>query len=132
LYINTWVDNPCPTGWRVPTSEEGKGLVGISSEVDDTKKGRWVIRENQKVLFLPFAGYLIHTSPSQDGFPVFGQYRGTKGTYWTSTGDGSKAFGIRLSSSDWIVDSYTLDRRNAYSVRCVKDMTQSQPMPGSN
>ena len=160
--------DPCPAGWRVPTSDEMKSLSSRFSPSEnnpeasdknkenfDSEKGYYfygVTDEASDVnkVFFPAAGDLLPNGECG----TWGEYdddeelikhndRGYKGFYWTSTTNAngtyshSLIFG-KMFDSDYEVWSYQLSikenspRASGFSVRCVKDMTQSQPMPGSN
>lgn len=132
--------DPCPEGWRVPTETEFFTLVNtvtsnyilnISPEqVDSENKGVWFYGKTNETtgskVFFPFAG------------SVFGDEeminRGNTGLYWSSSYDFTDG-GIALMKSMAQIDdpgTFYMGYSGGFSVRCVKDMTQSQPMPGSN
>jgi hypothetical protein len=114
------VNNPCPEGWRVPTSEELNSLAAADSE--------WAIRNG-------VGGLLIGTAPNQIFLPAAGSRRyvggglrngGTVGGYWSSYYPAPLAHlfpSLRFSGSESrgsrgaIVIS--LNRHNAQSIRCV-------------
>ena len=127
------IHDPCPDGWRVPTIAELEALA--LNYRYDSNKGYWFSGKNTcdgnyPRIFLQFAGY--HKFDLE-----VGSSRGEAGYYWSSTADDdySKPFvfskSINSSSAIYINCKRTA-RASGHSVRCVKDMTQSQPMPGSN
>ena len=158
--------DPCPAGWRVPTSDEMKSLSsGFSTsnspgasdknkENFDSGKGYYfygVVTDEASAVnkvFFPAAGCLLRDGSCEsltvDDDDNSKPTRGYLGNYWTSTTNGafshSLIFGKKYDSAgDYNGGWYYLlrikensQRACGFSVRCVKDMTQSQPMPGSN
>ena len=106
----TWetANDPCPTGWRVPTSTEMESLAGAGFE--------WATRNGVD-------GQLIGTAPNQIFLPFDGE-RSTSGslrggtfvgTYWSSTG----MFGMAFV---WSFDGFATNfLANGFSVRCVAE-----------
>jgi uncharacterized protein (TIGR02145 family) len=100
------VNNPCPTGFRLPTQPEFATLVtdaGITN--DDTAYG--------STLKLPLAGYR--------GYGGGGLYdQGVNGYYWSSSPASTNAYDLYFSSGG--VTPASLDARAyGFSVRCLKD-----------
>ena len=158
--------DPCPAGWRVPTSDEMKSLSsGFSTsnypgasdknkEKFESEKGYYfygVTNEASAVnkVFFPASGQLLPNGECGTWYDSDDNQkpnRGYTGYYWTSTTNGtyshSLIFGkIYDSAGDYGPEGgwyYQLrikencSRASGFSVRCVKDMPQSQPMPGSN
>ena len=123
-YISTgtkWYaeNDPCPTGWRVPTEEELRSLIASGSEAK-FQDG--------------FVGYLFGTAPYQILLPAVGRRRDSDGTlegrgwgsdwgyYWSSSVRNNCAMfmifasGIRLRTD---VGLYRGGRADGKSVRCV-------------
>lgn len=112
---NGGVNNPCPTGFRVPTSAEftaetdritpKTGAGGFASSLALTYGGRRA--SNQ---FTAFTGGVIYT-------------QGSIGTYWTSDADGppttSTASFITFKFDGFEVNKSV--RSEGRSVRCIKD-----------
>ncbi len=158
--------DPCPAGWRVPTSDEMKSLSsGFSTsnnnpgaseknkENFDSEKGYYfygVVTDEASAVnkvFFPAAGDLL--TDGECGWMDYDDNiipnRGYTGYYWTSTTYGTYSHSLifgkiydpydEYPGGDWYyqlrIKEYC-QRATGYSVRCVKDMTQSQPMPGSN
>lgn len=132
-------NDPCPSGWRVPTCKELEGLTGNYSEWTENDKGQggyWVCgtceySSASPKIFLPAAGHR-NSEGDADG-------RGYSANYWTSalfitnleyeatptTIYRSYNLGFRRKST---IAKYNNDRTEGYSVRCVKEGAAS-PTP---
>ena len=116
--------DPCPTGWRVPTSEELNSLVKNHSwATNDGQLGQWFTGSNAYAaevpkIFLPAAGcrggYGAHADSGQ---------RNTYGYYWSSnaSGEAKTSHIFFFNKSGTISSSNILYRNIAFSVRCVKE-----------
>jgi len=114
----TWekANDPCPTGWRVPTKEELESLVNAGSQWTTIYgvKGR-IFGSGVASLFLPAAG----SRYSYDG--TLGNV-GSNGYYWSSSPrpDFSKgAYNVHFSEGNANMGGYT--RSFGHSVRCVAE-----------
>jgi uncharacterized protein (TIGR02145 family) len=124
-------NDPCPDGWRVPTTAEWRGLFnGLSSGIPNTgwsslKSGLTVTYENTantsgmlfkkeitEVLFLPTAGSRTENGGYLDNISNF------TGQYWSSTVNGIHSYGLHFTNNDAAPADYIF-RARGQSVRCV-------------
>ena len=112
----TWepVNDPCPTGWRVPTHEELESLAAADNYWGKLNgvSGRF-FGSDENPLFLPAAGFR---------FNAFGAALtnvGTNGLYWSSTPNGTtSAYYLGFKSNN--EDPYFAGiRADAFCIRCV-------------
>jgi uncharacterized protein (TIGR02145 family) len=98
-------NNPCPTGYRLPTETElnAERLIWISNDA----AGAF-----DSVLKLPLAGYRRNSNGSLG-------YVGSYGSYWFSTVSGAIARNLLFNSSN--ASMSTDYRAYGFSVRCLKD-----------
>jgi uncharacterized repeat protein (TIGR02543 family)/uncharacterized protein (TIGR02145 family) len=106
-------NDPCPTGWRVPTSSEIQSLLDDGTSIWETQNsvtGR-IFGTNPNTIFLPAA----------DGRNYVGTLdsKGTEGYYWSSAQESnSRAYCLGFyGGGASTVFSY---RSCGFSVRCVK------------
>jgi len=108
-------NDPCPTGWRVPTQEEQQNLVNSDSEwtILNGVNGRFFGNGDHRVFF-PAAGYREYTL---GWLGTVGKY----GCYWSNAPAGNPdAYYLRFSSAT--VGSVAPGARgSAVSVRCVSE-----------
>lgn len=115
--------DPCPAGYRVPTSAEWTGVntYNTASRTGTFVNGNTAYGSalhygpdaSTKLLTLPAAGY--HYSFTGE---LFG--RGSGGNYWSSTEDGPGAFRLFFSSSTVNPANYS-ERASGYSLRCIAE-----------
>ena len=111
--------DPCPEGWRVPTSAELDRLNNRYSSfrtVGDQEGryfcGDYTYLDNAPQVFFPAAGY----RHEDDGNAA---RRGYDGCYWSSRPNSRQASSLRFYSSDLYM--INVCRAYGYSVRCVQE-----------
>jgi hypothetical protein len=112
--INLWqglngINNPCPTGYRIPTETElNEELLSWSSQDSVGAFG--------SAIKLPLAGRRASIINSV----------GSRGDYWTSTTSGTSSRSLFFSAGGLM---NTSSRALGLSIRCIKDM--GSPLQGS-
>src|SRR5574344_661979 len=109
--------DPCPAGWRVPTSAELEALLGGTSPslvLYNSQYGAWfngTTSPGTSGVFLPAAGYRDSNGTAYD--------RGSYGGYWSGTPGGDYTYGLYFDDGNALmIINY---RAYGFSVRCVKD-----------
>ena len=116
-------NDPCPSGYRVPTKTEWSSIfVGgstFSAAASSATANTWTWTTTNgggykigSALYLPAAGYRSYSAGAL-------QIVGTTGFYWSSTPDDTDAYNLEFSSSTVVQQSYS-DRADGLSVRCVR------------
>ena len=117
-------NDPCPDGFRVPTRNEWQAvddnnadnLTGATWSAGPTEFGnalQYGPDANGKLLTLPAAGYHTYTNGALGN-------RGSNGSYWSSTENGSLAYNLYFSSSS-VNPASSSYRTSGYSVRCIAE-----------
>ncbi len=117
-------NDPCPSGYRVPTRNE---WVSIYSSTPVNTQTNWsnVGTHNSSAtnysfgknvnncFFLPASGYRNNNNGTLSN-------RGGYGAYWSSTENGTNAYSFAFDSSS-LNPAMTYSRLNCFSVRCVAE-----------
>jgi uncharacterized protein (TIGR02145 family) len=116
-------NDPCPAGWRVPTSAE---WLGVNSNNTVSRSGAWTNsvtyynsalhygpNSTTKLLTLPAAGLRDNTSGTLS-------FRGDLGSYWSSTESSSSAHYLSFNSSS-VNTAFISIRSNGFPVRCIAE-----------
>ena len=116
--------DPCPEGWRVPTSEELSSLIQNKdwkyNPVEGYSfSGSQTYSAAAPQIFLIAADWIKPDGGSANG-------RGTSGSYWSSSVSGTDASRlVYLEPGDNVCLMHNIDRVYGCSVRCVKEGSQS-------
>ncbi|WP_407478025.1 FISUMP domain-containing protein [Elizabethkingia anophelis] len=133
-------NDPCPSGYRVPTRTEWQGVVDYYMTTNPTLKEKigtftasntnygsgWYLKNaaGVRTLFLPAAAYR--------NFPdgTLGN-RGADGYYWTSTEDSTNSYGFGFDGTKLQTSATGAPRTYGFSVRCIKDNTAANVNGGN-
>jgi uncharacterized protein (TIGR02145 family) len=121
-------NDPCPAGWRLPTTTE---WTGVNANNTVSRSGAWTNTAtyynsalhygpdaSTKLLTLPATGYRIFTTGSLSA-------RGTAGLYWSSTEDLTNSNLLNANLLNFNVSAIKTveigNRVEANSVRCIAE-----------
>jgi len=106
-------NNPCPSGFRVPTQAEWAGVNTNNTHTWVGDGYTFTSDSTRYALFLPAAGYRGSTNSA---FNAVGAY----GYYWSSTVAGTNAYNLYFNSTT-VNPANNTNRANGFSVRCVAE-----------
>ncbi|WP_395763002.1 FISUMP domain-containing protein [Elizabethkingia anophelis] len=114
-------NDPCPTGYRVPTSAQWQAVIDNNNverigswNSDGNYSSTLYFRNpsNVRTLMLPAVGYRYYPDGALD-------HRGSYGNYWSSSEAPSNAYLLFFNSS--IVNVHFNNRSLGFPVRCVAE-----------
>ena len=105
------INNPCPSGYRIPTEAEITAEMSTWSTLDAA--GAFA-----SPLKFTAAGFRFHLNGAF-------YYVGESGAYWSSTVDGIDSRDLGFSSSS--AGMYSSSRTDGFSVRCIEEGTTTVP-----
>ena len=109
------VNDPCPTGWRVPAIEEMETLLDeekVTYVFERDKGYRFVDKHTGNSIFLPFAESFNTGSAAK--------------VYWSNTGKDDLAWALYIFQTNPHIVTMELPSRAGWSVRCVADWNVSE------
>lgn len=115
----------CPKGWRLPTEEEWKEMLGNTTHSFDNvlKQGVFTF-ENGFELRLPAAGNRLNSSGSSYNLASYGNY-------WSSTLT-EAGMSPRLNFGSGGANTYDEVLSYGFSVRCVQELSEANCRANSN
>lgn len=107
--------DPCPKGWRVPTFNEWKAIMGNGQSGNNFLKMQG--KNTNEWLILPLAA---RRGISKEGKPTQ-EYQGQEGFYYSSTPKSGSihVWGVDVKSTS-MTDRYD-NRVNGFSIRCIQN-----------
>lgn len=116
----------CPEGWHVPTIEDWQILINFLGD-EMTAGGK--LKENSTNFWNSPNTDATNTSgftalPGGERYYHYGNFNniGESGYWWSSTESGYEAYYTSLYfASSEITTQMTTDKRNGFSIRCIKD-----------
>ena len=116
-------NDPCPSGYRVPTSAE---WTGVNANNTASRSGAWTSSTtyyNSALHYGPDASTKLLTLPAAGARNFFDgplSNRGDHGRYWSSTENGTIAFNLFFTSSN-VSPATSNNRTNGFSLRCIAE-----------
>lgn len=126
-----WGWDPCPQGWRLPTSLELEILSHNYSDwsFNNGEGGLWFsglthYSEDGARVFLPAYGYLspkvLDDGTDPDDAKVQHEEYSDYGYYWSSTGENHRSAALMFCNSK--PDVHSIERAYGCSIRCVQNL----------
>ncbi len=117
------INDPCPTGFRVPTNGEWVGVINPSLNTV-SRTGSWTNVDTNFSTAIHFGTPTVKTltlpaSGLRDGNTGTLYFRGNSGDYWSSTENGVKAQFLLFSSTNLSTNNDI--RTSGFSVRCISE-----------
>jgi len=114
----TWeiVNDPCPEGWRIPTSGELNDLIGSDIRTWTTENGinGRFFGNGSNTIFLPAAGYRNYDNGTLRDV-------GAEGNYWSSTEFNINYYAYCLDFCSGCMNVNGGGKTSGFSVRCVAE-----------
>ena len=115
---NTWEkpNDPCPTGWRVPTQSEHQSLADAGSQWTTINgvNGR-IFGVGNNTLFLPAAGYRYYSNGTVNHEGAYGNYCSS------SCGSTTSSYHLYIYNTLVSATNSSLTRAAGFSVRCIAE-----------
>jgi uncharacterized protein (TIGR02145 family) len=117
-------NDPCPAGWRVPTSAE---WTGVNSNNTVSRSGGWTnsaTNYNSALHYGPNASTKLLTLPAagnRDSTYGALTIRGTYGIYWSSTESSTGALRLYFDGGTVLPPAFITSRTHGFSLRCIAE-----------
>jgi uncharacterized protein (TIGR02145 family) len=119
--------DPCPEGWHVPSIDDFNAL-GDAGKVSR----KWTVRGGMdgqlfsdratgETIFMPAAGFRVHTDGTLGKDPQGEEIQGKYGFYWSSTTDGGASGSYMYFYSNMVYPDNDNFQAFGRSVRCVRE-----------